>query len=55
MPRAPIGAAWRVVVPLEVCAQRHPVVVRLLVHEDDVSIIHSIELQVRRPSAHRHT
>ncbi len=51
---APVGAARRVVVPLEVGAQRHPVVVRLLVHEHDVAVIHRIQLQVGRPSAHSH-
>lgn len=36
---------------LEVCAESLPIVVRLLVHEHDVSIVHRIQLQVRRPPA----
>ena len=51
---APVRAARRVVVPLEVRAQRRSVVVRLLVHEDDVAVIHRIQLQVGRPSARSH-
>ena len=47
----PVRAAWGIVVVLEVCAECLSVVARLLVHEDDVSIVHSVQLQMRRPPA----
>ena len=50
----PVRATRGVIVALKICAQRLSVVVRLLVHEYNVPIIHSIQLQVRRPSASRH-
>lgn len=45
----PVRAAWGIVVVLEVCAECLSVVARLLVHEHNVSIVHSIQLQMGRP------
>ena len=47
----PVRSAGSVVVVLEVCAERLSVVARLLVHEHDVSIVHSVQLQMGCPSA----
>lgn len=47
---APVGVAGSEVMPIVVCpAPDGSVVAALLMHEDNVTIIHSVQLQVRAP------